>query len=175
MRWLSKSVFIVIDKNCIVLTRLTLSLWHATNINEARIRYWYLCFSISKCKDFIKDINCEKKISSNLYFIFNIKIFTSLKQIVSMKLFGCPFFRLWSYLIRLLQKRTVCAICDIYFFITITGGDTSVIGLLIPRWYHALSSQCFITGKVIKQYMCITEMYRNVSKYCNKNVNIEFN
>ena len=33
----------------------------ATNINEARIRYWYLCFSTNKCKDFIKNINCEKK------------------------------------------------------------------------------------------------------------------
>jgi hypothetical protein len=28
---------------------------------EARIRYWYLCFSINKWKDFIKDINCGKK------------------------------------------------------------------------------------------------------------------
>ena len=27
----------------------------ATNINEARIRYWYLCFSTNRCKDFIKD------------------------------------------------------------------------------------------------------------------------
>jgi hypothetical protein len=22
-------------------------------------RYWYLCFSTNKCKDFIKDINCD--------------------------------------------------------------------------------------------------------------------
>jgi hypothetical protein len=33
----------------------------ATNINEARIRYWYLCFSTNKCKDFIKDILLWKK------------------------------------------------------------------------------------------------------------------
>ncbi len=32
-----------------------------SKINEARIRYWYLYFSTNKCKDFIKDINCEKK------------------------------------------------------------------------------------------------------------------
>ena len=42
----------------------TIYLWFSTNVNEAGIRYWYLCFSTNKCKDFIKDINCEKKVSS---------------------------------------------------------------------------------------------------------------
>ena len=25
------------------------------------LRYWYVCFSTNNYKDFIKDINCEKK------------------------------------------------------------------------------------------------------------------
>ena len=48
----------------------------ATNINEARIRYWYLCFSTNKCKDFIKDINCEKKTNNKKKTTKNNEIHT---------------------------------------------------------------------------------------------------
>ena len=48
-------------------------IYHATSINEAMIRYWYLCISTNKCRDFIKDFNLKKK--SKLFITMSRFIF----------------------------------------------------------------------------------------------------
>jgi hypothetical protein len=49
-----------------VLRRLTLFLWYATNINEARIRYWYFMFlSLTNVKFSKRDLNWKKKWKKN--------------------------------------------------------------------------------------------------------------
>jgi hypothetical protein len=90
---------VLTNLNCIVLKRLTLFLWHAININKARIRYWYFMFlSLTNVKISNKDFNWEKKKKKKDYCLIIVGVETTRFYIYhfASSVSNCVVFRLSS-------------------------------------------------------------------------------
>jgi hypothetical protein len=87
----------------------------ATNINEARIRYWYLCFSTNKCKDFIKDINYRLTVKRRL----EQELLTLLEHLSSLRIFSG---------VRVARSLVICAMfCRSFFCRSFSPGHGVVL------------------------------------------------